>query len=468
MPASNLFFQTIDSKFDLNNWKIEPETTLNVDLDDNFHLNLNLTDKDVNQPLYWSAPSQFLGNKVTSYGSSIRYSLKISKTDDDTTLTSLIHPDVILIGRNMTIIHTSLRQPSPTSEQFDNSVDVLETMFTHLDSGIRVSRAQLMNVLSGLTSVQVRATYLPNQLNSVLIKFEMDDGVDQYLLDLTKSDAKNRPALSVERCACPQFYQGYSCEQCIDGYHKVKSNGPGAFNCVPCQCNGHADRCDQDSGVCLNCQDNTEGDNCERCKIGFYTIDYGNGHFRCEACPCPGPSSSNIFADNCLFNANTNKVYYCECREGYTGQYCERCSAGYYGDPTAPGGRCLPCQCNDNIDLNDFGSCDQRTGACLRCLNNTAGINCERCEDWHYGDAIEAKNCKPCECNECGSETCDMQTGECKCKNNVIGYDCASCSEDQFGFNMCNGCFNCECDPIGSKTTQCNEMSGQCDCKPGK
>ena len=48
-----------------------------------------------------------------------------------------------------------------------------------------------------------------------------------------------------------------------------------------CKCNGHADTChfDMDAwlasgnrsgGICDNCQHNTEGQHCQRCKPGFY------------------------------------------------------------------------------------------------------------------------------------------------------------------------------------------------------
>jgi hypothetical protein len=55
---------------------------------------------------------------------------------------------------------------------------------------------------------------------------------------------------------------------------------------------------------------------------------------------------SNVFADICKFDINSEKVYHCECLQGYMGDYCERCSPGYYGDPRQPGGKCLPCNCN--------------------------------------------------------------------------------------------------------------------------
>ena len=153
--------------------------------------------------------------------------------------------------------------------------------------------------------------------------------------------------------------------------------------------------------------------------------------------------------------------------QGYSGSRCERCAPGYYGDPTETNGKCLPCQCNDNIDMNDYGSCDQRTGACLKCLNNTTGLDCGQCKYWHFGDPITLKNCRACECDQCGSESCDIVTGECKCKNKVEGPTCASCGENKWGFNQCNGCYDCECDPTGSMSGQCDARTGQCNCKLG-
>ena len=45
--------------------------------------------------------------------------------------------------------------------------------------------------------------------------------------------------------------------------------------CQPCSCNNNIDisrpgNCDIKTGKCLQCLFNTEGDNCEQCKGGFY------------------------------------------------------------------------------------------------------------------------------------------------------------------------------------------------------
>jgi laminin alpha 3/5 len=242
-----------------------------------------------------------------------------------------------------------------------------------------------MLILDSLTELKIRASYLPLIKSAELINVEMDHGADQYEHDDVD---ESRPASTVERCNCPPLHRGLSCESCAPGYYKHRGSGMGAFTCVPCNCNGKSDVCDEDTGECLNCEDNTMGKNCELCKPMHYAVKNGENGLVCRICPCPGPMETNVFATGCMFDENANKVYYCSCLPGYTGQFCERCAPGFYGDPVSPKGKCLPCQCNQNIDMKDFGSCDQRTGACLKCLNNTAGLNCEKTAPWHIYEMI--------------------------------------------------------------------------------
>lgn len=56
-------------------------------------------------------------------------------------------------------------------------------------------------------------------------------------------------AMAVEQCQCPQPYKGLSCEDCAPGYYRSQT-GPYGGYCVPCQCNGHSDTCDQITGIC--------------------------------------------------------------------------------------------------------------------------------------------------------------------------------------------------------------------------
>lgn len=375
-----------------------------------------------NEPIYWIAPADYLGRKIYSYGGSLRYSIMYRSSDAESALKATVKPDLILNGQNQTLIHLSLKRPT-SGEKFENSVDLLESQFVDVSNGLPATREQLMIILNNLNELRIRASDVASFEEAELYNVELDLGAHPY----DEEADKNRPALSVERCACPQNHYGLSCESCLPGFYKVKGYG-NSFSCVPCNCNDRAESCDEETGECIGCKYNTAGKHCESCKTGYYPIPYGNNQLECRLCPCPGPSDMNIFANNCSFDINANKVYYCNCLPGYTGQYCERCAPGYYGDPMIPGGKCLPCNCNNNIDMRDHGACDQRTGACLKCLHNTTGISCERCQDWHFGDPIVLKNCQPCKCDRCGSETCDAVTGDCKCKTNVKGFTCTGCA----------------------------------------
>ncbi|XP_054633682.1 laminin subunit beta-2 isoform X1 [Dunckerocampus dactyliophorus] len=287
------------------------------------------------------------------------------------------------------------------------------------------------------------------------------------------------------QCQCRPGAFGKQCDRCQAGHW-------GFPNCRPCQCNGHADECDQRSGACINCRDNTGGDKCDRCANGYY----GNpvlgvapgGSNLCRPCPCPdGPTSGRHFAASC-YQDNRNRQIVCNCKQGYTGivkrsrltickrARCEECAPGYYGNPSQPGGRCQPCQCNNNIDMSDADSCDRRTGECRKCLYNTEGPNCGICRSGYFGDASR-RNCRKCICNFLGTDrsqcldredcVCQRSTGQCQCLPNVIGQTCDHCAPGHWNLASGKGCEQCGCDPHNSFTSLCNEFSGQCQCRDG-
>uniref|UniRef100_A0A3B4B041 Laminin, alpha 4 n=1 Tax=Periophthalmus magnuspinnatus TaxID=409849 RepID=A0A3B4B041_9GOBI len=178
--------------------------------------------------------------------------------------------------------------------------------------------------------------------------------------------------------------------------------------CLPCNCKGNADHCQDITGVCINCKNHSTGDFCEHCEDGFLLGAGPNGRRSCQPCACPLAVRSNSFAVHC--DRGTGSLR-CKCQEGYAGHSCERCAPGYYGNPMVIGSSCKRCDCSGNSDPNlIFNECHNVTGHCQHCWGNTAGANCERCAPGFYGDAITAKNCRECECE---SGHCDMHTGEC-------------------------------------------------------
>ncbi|XP_010585108.1 laminin subunit alpha-3 isoform X2 [Loxodonta africana] len=154
---------------------------------------------------------------------------------------------------------------------------------------------------------------------------------------------------------------------CSPGYYR-DNKGLYTGRCVPCNCNGHSNRCQDGSGICINCQHNTAGDHCERCKEGHYGSAL---HGSCRACPCP---HTNSFATGCVVNGGNVR---CSCKPGYTGTQCERCAPGYFGNPQKFGGSCQPCSCNNNGQL---GSCDPLTGDCINQEPKDGGPG-EECDD---------------------------------------------------------------------------------------
>ena len=198
----------------------------------------------LDESIYFIAPKPFIGDKVTSYGATIRY-----KIDHGQVSSKTYEPVLVLSGMNMTLVHYA------KSDVLEETVALVESEFVHLNSNMKPSREQLLTVLSNLKAVKIRAMYSPKPHFVELVNFEFDQAVEA-----TEEGAdETRLASRAEYCTCPQNYRGYSCENCVDGFYKVPSLGPGAFGCAPCNCNNHAEACDQETGICTECLDNTEG-----------------------------------------------------------------------------------------------------------------------------------------------------------------------------------------------------------------
>uniref|UniRef100_A0AAV2M1N9 ubiquitinyl hydrolase 1 n=1 Tax=Knipowitschia caucasica TaxID=637954 RepID=A0AAV2M1N9_KNICA len=271
------------------------------------------------------------------------------------------------------------------------------------------------------------------------------------------------------RCPCRLGAFGQRCDRC-HGAHW------GFPDCKPCLCNGHTEECHHTTGTCQNCRGNTGGERCERCATGFYgnpVLELGG---QCRPCPCPeGPASGRHFASSC-FQDDRSKQITCNCKQGYTGPRCDQCAPGHHGNPSLPGGRCAPCECHNNIDMSDPGSCDRATGLCLKCLYNTEGRGCGECARGYHGDASR-RNCRKCSCNVLGTDSascgvsgdcgCDRSSGQCLCRPNVLGLSCDHCAPNHWNLMSGRGCAPCDCDPSNAYSAACNEFTGQCQCRSG-
>ncbi|XP_010181384.1 PREDICTED: laminin subunit alpha-3-like, partial [Mesitornis unicolor] len=246
-----------------------------------------------------------------------------------------------------------------------------------------------------------------------------------------------------------------------------------------CNCHGHATDCYYDAdvdqrreslnihghyeggGVCINCQHNTAGINCEKCAEGYYR-PYGVPARAPDGCiPC---SCNSEHAEGCEEGSGR-----CLCKQNFQGENCERCADGFYGYPfcfripvypfTTPNprdamaGDIIVCECNSagtQPEVCDF------LGRCL-CRSEVAGLQCDSCQPGHHSFPA----CQACECSPDGSQhgTCEPMVGQCKCRTGVTGRQCDRCLSAANSFPSCEG-VNSECDPSGS----IGSHSGYCQC----
>eukprot|EP00079_Xenopus_tropicalis_P037485 XP_017951256.1 PREDICTED: basement membrane-specific heparan sulfate proteoglycan core protein [Xenopus tropicalis] len=235
-------------------------------------------------------------------------------------------------------------------------------------------------------------------LEAIMIQTVYDNkmasvGISDIVMDTTSVEyTQLGPAVGVEECRCPGGYAGPSCEVCAAQFERVPG-GPFLGTCSGCNCNGHASSCDPVSGYCLNCQHNTEGPQCNKCKAGFFGDPTRGVSDACRPCPCPHTDPRRRFSDTCFMDVDGQPT--CDsCAPGYTGRRCERCAEGYDGRPMQPGGRCEPV--GNVCDVK--GALSTGDGSCV-CKSHVEGNFCNECKSGTF--YLSEKNpdgCLKCFC----------------------------------------------------------------------
>ncbi|XP_056266449.1 laminin subunit gamma-1 [Pseudoliparis swirei] len=408
---------------------------------------------DITLPMYFIAPGRFLGDQLLSYGQNLTLRFRVDRRD-----TRLSAEDLVLEGAGLRVAVPLIAQGNAYPNE--NAQTYVFRLHDSTDYPWRpsISHPDFQKLLHNLTAIKIRGTYS-----------EKSAGYLDDVSLVTARRAPGEPALWVERCTCPQGYQGQHCEQCTLGYRRARQE-LGAFSaCEPCNCNGHSEACNPATGAC-DCRDDTAGLSCERCRDGFYGDASRGSAADCEPCPCPTGAT-------CAVVPTSKEVVCTNCPAGTTGKRCELCDDGFFGDPLGRAGpvrACRACKCSDNIDPNAVGNCDRETGECLKCIQHTAGFFCDRCRDGFYGNAMAGSanhKCSACSCSPLGTVAqrpgCSQVTGQCECLPNVAQRDCAACQPGFFNLQSASGCERCNCNPIGSTNGQCDITSGQCECQPG-
>lgn len=227
-------------------------------------------------------------------------------------------------------------------------------------------------------------------------------------------------------------YIGENCEKCQQNYWGNPTETGGS--CEKCDCNGNIDRnipdsCDSQTGDCLKCLYYTEGSQCEHCKNGYF------GEAKIRTCQ----RFLKLFYFYFLFL------------------------------------NVFRCVCNHLGTNSTIGECDRITGQCP-CFPNVTGIRCDECIPLHY-NLNSGQGCSPCSCDSNGVIIdpntklpyleCNSNDGQCHCKPGSGGRRCSECQDFYWGNPVIGECKRCECNPVGSISSQCNRKSGACDCRPG-
>uniref|UniRef100_A0A8C4VWY6 Laminin subunit alpha 3 n=1 Tax=Gopherus evgoodei TaxID=1825980 RepID=A0A8C4VWY6_9SAUR len=332
---------------DMRNWRVETADN-NIDVPVTFNPGSNSVVVDVQElpssvhSLYWVAPQSYLGEKLSSYGGYLSYLVKSFGLPSEGMILLDKRPDAQLTGQQMKIVYVDPNNPLP-DRQYYGRLQLIEGNFRHASNNNLVSREELMMILSRLDGLHIRGLYYTESQRLTLGEVGLEEAT---------STGSGSIAYNVETCSCPPDYVGDSCQECSPGFYR-ENKGLFTGRCVPCNCNGNSNRCQDGSGICIGCQHNTAGEKCDRCKEGYFG-DASQGS--CRVCSCP---YTNSFATGCV--ANGEEVQ-CFCKEGYTGVHCESCAPGYFGNPLKYGGYCQKCNCNNNGQLV---SCDRLTGECL-------------------------------------------------------------------------------------------------------
>uniref|UniRef100_A0A6I8N883 Laminin subunit gamma-1 n=2 Tax=Ornithorhynchus anatinus TaxID=9258 RepID=A0A6I8N883_ORNAN len=193
-------------------------------------------------------------------------------------------------------------------------------------------------------------------------------------------------------CNCKHNTYGVDCEKCLPFYNDRpwrRATAESANECLPCNCNGRSQECYFDpelyrsmghGGHCTNCQDNTDGANCERCRENFYRL---GSEEACLPCHCSPVGSLSTQCDN---------YGLCSCKPGVMGDKCDRCQPGYHSLTEAG---CRPCACDPAGSTDE---CNIETGRCV-CKDNVEGFNCERCKPGFFHlESTNPRGCTPCFC----------------------------------------------------------------------
>lgn len=223
--------------------------TTNYEADENIPMDIRHSNDGVSFHLsssgdtnvyYWRLPVVFSGNKITSYGGNINYTVRYVPMPGGSMSRNNAADVVIKSLNDLTILHFRSDESASRGSQ-SYQVPITEDQWQRPD-GNRINRQHLLMALADVSAIYIKATYTTTTEEAALSHVSLDTASEQY-------SGLSQRAVEVEQCQCPTGHQGLSCEDCLPGY--TRTQGLYLELCSPCECNGHSDECDPETGVCI-------------------------------------------------------------------------------------------------------------------------------------------------------------------------------------------------------------------------
>eukprot|EP01063_Lacrimia_lanifica_P024273 TRINITY_DN3220_c0_g7_i1.p1 TRINITY_DN3220_c0_g7~~TRINITY_DN3220_c0_g7_i1.p1 ORF type:complete len:2491 (+),score=389.07 TRINITY_DN3220_c0_g7_i1:59-7531(+) len=257
-------------------------------------------------------------------------------------------------------------------------------------------------------------------------------------------------------CECMPGFDGDKCDRCAPGHVDF----PSCKQCsIAFHCKGNGvDVWSDGIGCVCECKENFEGITCGHCNAGYV------GYPECYEC------SNELHCNGNAVTASedgTRSGCECTCREGYIGDQCDACAAGYVGYPN-----CLECSADGYCQGNALRARlddSMPEGCSCVCKESYQGANCGACAAKSFGYP-ECGDCTIEEyCNSNADSITSDQDGttcECTCSAGFTGLECDTCAEAYIGYPSCSECTNdlhCSGNARGVTSDE-NRTSCVCSC----
>lgn len=223
---------------------------------------------------------------------------------------------------------------------------------------------------------------------------------------------------------CDPGYAGAQCSLCASGYHRFGGGCVADETCHAQSCAQHG-TCSADNGsVFCSCENGYAGSNCGRCAPGY--------HAEGNACVADPTCQLNSCSQNAICSVSSGQIT-CTCAVGYAGANCNTCASGYH----LRAARCVQDQVCQDASCGARAGCEVSNGeAVCICHEGYSGESCEMCAaGYHSGAAgacIKDQQCGPSSCPTHASCRVTGGVTACDCQAGYLGPACDVCA---FGYH---------------------------------